>query len=359
MSYIPPHLRAGRGRCRGQQTGATPRPAPPQQGRSLEELVAALPAASGDASQSTESALSIPPGDVRNWAPSRHQPVARFSTGPFAVPRTHRSLGPSASTAASGVVAIAAPAAHHGPQTEGETYQYSLYARNCVLLQPRPIGAEACEEGKEYAQWAGGFAEVTDKLVGQICPCNLVGKPCAFDELPDGCSMIRLCPQLEKWTIHKCPDKGFRTIVDAAENVPANYGERFGTVNLFDVNESVSGGAPLDSSSSDTDSTTPNKPLAPISSGPKVSFNDFSCGIKNDCGHIHWEVEINCRFVGWAHVKNGSTCKQVLDKGRLCSCGHDFETARQNARDKVKAHERAAVRAGAPEPDDLGRHWMY
>jgi hypothetical protein len=248
-------------------------------------------------------------------------------------------------------------------QTDNERYKFNTYARTCLLLQPRPITAEQCEEEREYAQWAGGYVEVTDKLFSLICPCNLVGKPCAFDELEDGCPMIRLCGRLEKWTPHKCPDKGFRTILDIAENVPADYGEKgFGAVNFYDSSDDESGGVTLKSSTaSDTLSSNPsgvdNTPQ-PSYHGKKVSFNDFSCGIKNDCGHIHWEVEINCRFVGWSHFKD-SPCKQVLEKSRLCSCGHDLESSRQAARDAVKDHERAAVRAGAPQPQELGKVWVY
>ena len=38
--------------------------------------------------------------------------------------------------------------------------------------------------------------------------------------------MIRLCGQLGKWTTHKCPDKGFCTILDSAVNVPSDYSEK-------------------------------------------------------------------------------------------------------------------------------------
>jgi hypothetical protein len=67
-------------------------------------------------------------------------------------------------------------------QTTDEKHRYNTYARTCFLLQPKPIKAEQCKEKREYAQWAGGYVEVTDKLFSLICPCNLVGKPCAFDK---------------------------------------------------------------------------------------------------------------------------------------------------------------------------------
>ena len=255
------------------------------------------------------------------------------------------------------------PASNTQVQTSDEAYKYKLYERTCQLLQPKPIKAEECEEGKEYAQWAGGYVEITDKLLSVICPCNLVGKPCAFDQLEQGCPMIRLCGQLEKWTMHNCPDKGFRTIIDAAENVPSDYGEKgFGALNFYDSSDNESGGVDLEpSTESETDSSdasVTDNILQPSYRGMKVSFNDFSCGVKNDCGHIHWEVEINCRFVGWSHYKD-VPCKQVLEKSRLCSCGHDLESSRQAARDAVKDHERAAVRAGAPQPQELGKIWVY
>jgi hypothetical protein len=74
-------------------------------------------------------------------------------------------------------------------QTTDEAYRYNTYTRTNFLLQPKPIKADQCDENKEYAQWAGGFVEINDKLLSTICPCNLVGKPCAFDEskqLPAG-----------------------------------------------------------------------------------------------------------------------------------------------------------------------------
>ena len=62
------------------------------------------------------------------------------------------------------------------------------------------------------------FAEASERLHS--------GKSCAFDQLEEGCPMIRLCGQLGKWTTHKCPDKGFCTILDSAVNVPSDYSEK-------------------------------------------------------------------------------------------------------------------------------------
>lgn len=118
--------------------------------------------------------------------------------------------------------------------------------------------------------------------------------------------MIRLCAQLEKWTPHTCPDKHFRTIFDNAARIPAGYSSKYGAITYYDSSDSESGGVALSSSEDSEDET-----FQPTYSGKKVSFNDFSCGIKNDCGHIHWEVEINCRFVAWSHVKPEIVCKQV------------------------------------------------
>lgn len=258
-------------------------------------------------------------------------------------------------------ISFSSPAPLPPAQTADELSRYRTFERFCLARQPKPIKAEECEEHKEYAQWANGYVEINDKLLSAICPCNLVGKQCPFDELNDSCAMIRLCGQLEKWTYHKCPDKGFRTILDAAENVPADYGEKgFGPVNYYDNSDNESGGVGLDSgTTSETDSSDANATdLEPNYYGKKVSFNDFSCGAKNNCGHVHWEVEINCRFVAWHHYKK-MPCKQVLEKGRLCSCGHDLESSRQAARDAVTAHERSAARAGAPQARDMGKRWVY
>jgi hypothetical protein len=272
-----------------------------------------------------------------------------------------RGVAPSSSFAAARRPQPPAAARHPADQLAA---RYRHFERFCVSRQPKPIAAEDCDDDKEYAQWAGGYVEVTDKLLSHICPCNLVGRPCPFDELEGvSCPMIRLCGQLEKWTMHKCPDKGFRTIIDAADNVPADYAEKgFGALNYYDSSDSESGGAALESSApSETDFTDEQAAeyeySQPNFSGKKVSFNDFSCGIKNDCSHIHWEVEINCRFVAWSHYKP-VPCKQVLEKGRMCSCGHDPQTARQAARDAVTAHERSAERAGAEVRYSRDR-WVY
>ena len=339
--YIPPHLR----RAQHDENDRFPFPSspgrPPQSPRS----------AHTEFSRSVASASNDVPIWRRSAGAGTSFSLRRPSEPPVTAAPSSLSTGMSTAKVAANL------------QTEGERYKFNTYARTCLLLQPRPIKADQCEEEREYAQWAGGYVEVTDKLFSLICPCNLVGKPCAFDELEGGCPMIRLCGQLEKWTTHKCPDKGFRTILDIAENVPADYGEKgFGAVNFYDSSDDESGGVTLKSSTaSDSLSSNPNNldNTHQLSyHGKKVSFNDFSCGIKNECGHIHWEVEINCRFVGWSHFKD-SPCKQVLEKSRLCSCGHDLESSRQAARDAVKDHERAAVRAGASQPQELGKVWVY
>lgn len=379
-AYVPPHLR----------------PPPAQQAGDARAL---LPSYQGHPPQPPMPAQHAPPS-IAESTPSR-APTWRLGAGacptPYASGAGRESFfagRPSdRSTPFTTALSISEPAPRV-QQTADEISRYRATERFCLSRQPKVLKDEECEplqdEGLEeltddqltkiphYAQWAGGYVEVNEKLLEAICPCNLVGKPCPFDDLNEGCPMIRLCSQLEKWTVYKCPDKGFRTILDAAKNVPVDYGkEEFGAgaINYFDSGNSngsefsESGGVPLDlSNTSKTDSTDENAnttedntdatQLQPNYNRKKVSFNDFSCGVKNDCGHIHWEVEINCRFVAWSHYKT-IPCKQVLEKDRLCSVGHDLESARQAARDTVRDHERSAARAGAQPARVMGQRWVY
>lgn len=55
------------------------------------------------------------------------------------------------------------------------------------------------------------------------------------------------------------------------------------------------------------------------------------------CGHMHSEIDISCRF-----VVSGRRCKQVLEKNRLCSAGHDLEAARIEARGSYYVHKETA-----------------
>ena len=358
-AYIPPHLRSVQLNDTNRspsssQLGWVPRPATPPR---------PAPASGANSTDDNTPVWRRRAAVTTGFNTTANACTQSIVRQPSRLGPRHASTGRGDATQAAPLhISISSPAPLVATQTVDESYRYKTYERTCLLLQPKPIKGEQCKEEKEYAQWAGGYVEVTDKLFSQICPSNLVGKPCAFDELEGGCPMIRLCGQLEKWTIYKCPDKGFRTILDIAENVPADYAEKgFGAVNFYDGSDSESGGVELPSSTeSETSSPTHDIHIQhqPVYAGKKVSFNDFSCGVRNECGHIHWEVEINCRFVGWSHYKN-IPCKQVLEKSRLCSCGHDFESSRQAARDAVKSHERAAVRAGAPQPQELGKTWIY
>jgi hypothetical protein len=244
-----------------------------------------------------------------------------------------------------------------GVQTAEEQHRYDQFCQQVEARLPPVVGASQCDPDKEYAQYAGGFVEVTDTLLASICPANLVGKPCLLDYVSAGCPMIRLCGQLEKWITYVCPDKGFRTVVDTAAHIPVSYSGKFGRVTYCDSSDNESVGAAL-SSEEDLEEGD----FQPEYRGQKVSFNDFSCGVKNDCGHIHWEVEINCRFIAAQHIKSNAICRQVLDKGRLCSVGHDLEKARQQARDAVADHEREAKAMGAAGVDlaeIMSSRWVY
>jgi hypothetical protein len=333
-AYVPPHRRPG---IPAQQAGDRRLPPTRSQRRTPQSTTSAQPTPPSGVDNITDSTPVWRGGAAAGAGPVgsaavRPNLLARRPPGPgLSIANSVGSgVTPSSPFAATSFTSAAPPPR---TQTADEVYRYQSVERSCISRQPKPIKAEECEEDKEYAQWAGGYVEVNDKLLSEICPCNLVGKPCPFDELEEGCPMIRLCGQLEKV---------------------------FGAVNYYDSSENESGDEALDSSTTyETDSSDANTTdLEPNYYGKKVSFNDFSCGVKNSCGHIHWEVDINCRFVAWYHYKK-IPCKQVLEKGRLCSCGHDLESSRQAARDAVTAHERSAVRAGAPQARDMGKRWVY
>lgn len=44
-----------------------------------------------------------------------------------------------------------------------------------------------------YTRWLSWYIELEDHLVRSICPSDLNNMPCEWDELPDGCPMLRLC----------------------------------------------------------------------------------------------------------------------------------------------------------------------
>lgn len=99
--------------------------------------------------------------------------------------------------------------------------------------------------------------------------------------------------------------------------------------------------------------------LPPTYHGKKVSFSDFPCGVRNDCGHLEWVVENQVSLRWMVPLQPDIFCKLVLGKSRLCFCGHDPELARQAARDVVKDHESAAMRAGARQFKELGKRLVY
>jgi len=152
--------------------------------------------------------------------------------------------------------------------------------------------------------------------------------------------MIRLCPPVGKMDRSQVPRQGLSNNCRRCRECASQLWRAIlATVNLFDTSESESGGAPLDSSSSsDTDSTTPNNPLAPISSGPKGVVQRFFPAVsRTTVGHIHWEVEVNCRFCrlgshqAWQHLQASPGQGKTLLLRPTIS-----KTARQSARDRVE-----------------------
>ena len=167
--YIPPHL------CSAQQIDNNRSPSALPQGWGPQPATCPRPAPPSGA-DSTDDNTPV-------WR-RRAAVSSNLSIPSIASARVHASSDPAlfATSSSSSVPLVRS-------QTPKEEYKHRTYERTCQLLQPKPIKAEQCEKDKECAQWAGGYVEINDKLFSLICPCNLVGKPCAFDEskqLPAG-----------------------------------------------------------------------------------------------------------------------------------------------------------------------------
>ena len=163
-------------------------------------------------------------------------------------------------------------------------YKYNIIRAHlpasCSRSQLKPSSVRRVKS--THSGQRGYVEDHRQALLSVICPCNLVGKPCAFDQLEQGCPMIRLCGQLEKWTTHKCPDKGFQNNTSTLPRMSlVDYGEKgFGAVNFYDSSDNESGGVDtriqhriLKSISSDANGL--DNTLQPSYRGMKVSFNDF------------------------------------------------------------------------------------
>jgi hypothetical protein len=74
-----------------------------------------------------------------------------------------------------------------------------------------------------------------------------------------------------------------------------------------------------------------------------VKYTPFFCIDDSSCPHIHCEIDISCRYVAQNAPKASSnTCKEVLEKDRQCSAGHDFEQAREAAWAAYSSHQEEA-----------------
>lgn len=63
-----------------------------------------------------------------------------------------------------------------------------------------------------------------------------------------------------------------------------------------------------------------------------VKYTSYFCINESACPHIHTEIDVSCRYVARSTETGGSSiCKEVLEKNRQCSAGHDFEDARKAA----------------------------
>ena len=59
---------------------------------------------------------------------------------------------------------------------------------------PTVITESEIDDEKTYGKWNGGYVEISDDLIARcICPADLLQHPCPWDELGDGCQMVRLC----------------------------------------------------------------------------------------------------------------------------------------------------------------------
>jgi hypothetical protein len=73
-----------------------------------------------------------------------------------------------------------------------------------------------------------------------------------------------------------------------------------------------------------------------------VKYTPYFCIHDSACPHIHFEVDISCRYVARNTAMASNTCKEVLEKDRQCPAGHDFEQARKTAWATYQSHQEEA-----------------
>ena len=87
-----------------------------------------------------------------------------------------------------------------------------------------------------------------------------------------------------------------------------------------------------------------------------VKYRGYHCPGRYACPHIH-DIQMSCRYVADAHNKPNRVCVQVVWKNRFCIGGHDFETARQHAKDMHFTHWRYAENLGAVDTIRVRKQW--
>ncbi|RMZ85585.1 hypothetical protein DV737_g629, partial [Chaetothyriales sp. CBS 132003] len=176
--------------------------------------------------------------------------------------------------------------------------------RRAMVNWPKLTPVDELEEGKYYAQWAGGYVEINDDLIARcICPADLLQHPCPWDELEGEATEINGFfggkQELEKYTEYQCPDWEGLNPEKLAED-DENYESRYDTKQEWERRH------------------------------------------ESKCPHIHGEVEPSCRFIA-----SFRKCTIVLEKAYDCAVGHDLEAARQVSRSRFEAHILDALHAGA------------
>ncbi|RMZ91898.1 hypothetical protein DV736_g875, partial [Chaetothyriales sp. CBS 134916] len=217
-----------------------------------------------------------------------------------------------------------------------------------------------------------GYLEVRRELIERICPADLCGKECPFnniyywEEIGDdsqshssrgmwrfGCRLLRLCESVQARPFHPPPpmpfpiyQRGVETSITAGataaghadsdasangEGHDGHDGHGNGKIGLAKAGKLRRRIFRL------SQRRGPKEPLRVMCKVPVEHPNHDKV-----CPFIH-NVEKTCRYVGRMSKDGVQNCPKVWDmEGSGCQYGHDFEQERMAAFDRLKEHVREA-----------------
>lgn len=102
------------------------------------------------------------------------------------------------------------PHCNYLPFPMGPLHTYECCIKGLRIHNDEYVRNARCKSFLKYQHW---WLEMSDELFRRICPCDLNGMPCPFDEL-GGCRDLRLCsvvrnfphPQLGAWPQCQCDE---------------------------------------------------------------------------------------------------------------------------------------------------------